>query len=48
MGGLPKKAKKDKTKFATETIQTLSPENFSSFKILFDALERLLELSSEQ
>jgi hypothetical protein len=43
-----KKAKKDKTKFATETIQTLSPENFSSFKILFDALERLLELSSEQ
>ncbi len=43
-----KKAKKAKTKFATETIQTLSPENFSSFKILFDALEHLLEQSSEQ
>jgi hypothetical protein len=42
------KIKGKKTKFATETIQTLSPENFSSFKILFDALERLLELSSEQ
>ena len=37
-----------KTKFATETIQTLPPEDFASFKILFDALKHLLELSSEQ
>ncbi|MFM7457511.1 MAG: AAA family ATPase [bacterium] len=38
----------NKTKFAEETIRDLSPENFSSFRILFDALEHLLELSSEQ
>jgi predicted ATP-binding protein involved in virulence len=37
-----------KTKFATETIQTLPPEDFASFKILFDALERLLKLNHEQ
>ncbi len=37
-----------KTKFAEEIIQTLPPEDFASFKILFDALKHLLELSSEQ
>ncbi len=42
------KIKGSKTKFATETIQTLPPEDFASFKILFDALKHLLELSSEQ
>jgi hypothetical protein len=42
------KIKGDKTKFATEKIQTLPPEDFASFKILFDALKHLLELSSEQ
>ena len=36
-----------KTKFATETIQTLPPEDFASFKILFDALEHLLKLNHE-
>ena len=36
-----------KTKFATETIQTLPPEDFASFKILFDALNHLLEVNPE-
>jgi ABC-type cobalamin/Fe3+-siderophores transport system ATPase subunit len=38
----------NKTKFAEEIIQTLPPEDFSSFKILFDALKHLLEPSGEQ
>jgi predicted ATP-dependent endonuclease of OLD family len=42
------KIKGDKTKFAKERIQTLPPEDFTSFRILFDALEHLLKPSNEQ
>ena len=37
----------NKTKFAEEIIQTLPPEDFASFEILFNALKHLLELNHE-